>query len=321
MITVPPGSSPPASDDLFEAERPRLTGLAYRMLGTVADAEDVVQDAWFRWHARRDGEVDRPEAWLTTVTTRIALDHLRTARRRREAYVGPWLPEPLVAEAGPAEAAEVAESLRLGFLTVLDQLEPVERAVFLLADVFAVPFAEIALTIGKSEGACRQIASRARRRVRPGTGPERSATRGPVGSGPAPASAGRHRTERSAADRAVVDRLMMAVALGDVEVALRCLAPGVVCVSDGGASTRAARRPVVGADRVVRLLVNLSRRYAGRLTARPASINGDVGSVVSVDGTVDMVTAFELVDDRVVTIRIVRNPDKLTHVDGPPLVR
>ena len=137
------------------------------------------------------GTVDRPEAWLTTVTTRIALDHLRTARRRREAYVGPWLPEPLVAEAGPAEAAELAESLRFGFLTVLDQLGPVERAVFLLADVFAVPYAEIAVTVGKSEGACRQIASRARRKVRPDagrtageTGPSRPRDRPGRGRGP-----------------------------------------------------------------------------------------------------------------------------------------
>ena len=163
-MTTVQTTAPTAATDVFERERPRLVGLAYRMLGTVADAEDVVQDAWFRWQAPCPGEVDRPEAWLTTVTTRIALDHLRSARRRREAYVGPWLPEPLVADAGPAEVAELAESLRLGFLTVLDQLKPVERAVFLLADVFAVPFAEIADTVGKSEAACRQIASRARRR-------------------------------------------------------------------------------------------------------------------------------------------------------------
>ena len=166
MTEAPSRDTDRSGAALFERERPRLVGLAYRMLGTVADAEDVVQDAWFRWQAVPPGGVDRPAAWLTTVTARIALDHLRTARRRRESYVGPWLPEPLVAEAGPAEVAEVAESLRFGFLTVLDELGPVERAVFLLADVFAVPFAEIAVTVGRSEAACRQIASRARRRVR-----------------------------------------------------------------------------------------------------------------------------------------------------------
>jgi RNA polymerase sigma-70 factor (ECF subfamily) len=307
VTTVPTGEAPETPDDLFERQRPRLVGLAYRMLGTVADAEDVVQDTWFRWRALGPGEAVRPEAWLTTVATRIALDHLRTARRRREAYVGPWLPEPLVADVGPAEAAELAESLRLGFLMVLDQLQPVERAVFLLSDVFAVPFVDIAATIGKSEAACRQIASRARRRVRPAEGDR----------GPGPSAA----RGNPGADRAVVDALMAAVARGDVDLALRCLAPEVVCVSDGGATTRAARRPVVGADRVARLLINLTRRWAGHLTARPASVNGDVGSVISLDGAVDMVTAFEVEGDRVVTIRMIRNPDKLSHVGAPPSVR
>ncbi len=306
----PPDGEPPDSDaptplDRFERERPRLVGLAYRMLGTVADAEDVVQDAWFRWQAAPPGTVDRPEAWLTTVTTRIALDHLRTVRRR-ESYVGPWLPEPLVAEGGPAEAAELAESLRFGFLAVLDQLQPVERAVFLLADVFAVPFAEIAVTVGKSEAACRQIASRARRRVRPVDGPKPGRD---------------HRTGVRRSDREVVDALMTAVVTGDVTAALRHLAPDVVCVSDGGAAVRAARRPVVGADRVARFLINLTRRHAGRITARAASVNGEAGTVVSLDGAVDLVTAFEIADGRVVAIRMVRNPDKLLHVDAPPTVR
>ncbi len=306
MTTASDPGPPVAVDDVFERERPRLVGLAYRMLGTVADAEDVVQDTWLRWRRLRPGEVERPEAWLTTVTTRVALDHLRAARRRREAYVGPWLPEPLVTEAGPAEAAELAESLRFGFLTVLDQLQPVERAVFLLADVFAVPFADIAVTMAKSEVACRQIASRARRKVR---------AVDTAGHPPMDSRAGPRE------DRAVVDALMTAVARGDVDRALAYLAPDVVCVSDGGAGRRAARRPVVGADRVVRFLINLTRRYAGHLSARPASVNGDVGSVVSLDGTVDVVTAFELVDGRVVTIRMVRNPDKLARVEAPPSIR
>ncbi len=312
MTTVPFPRPPVAAGDLFERERPRLVGLAYRMLGTVADAEDVVQDTWLRWRTLGPDEVDRPEAWLTTVTTRIALDHLRTARRRRESYVGPWLPEPLVEEAGPAEVVELAESLRLGFLTVLDQLQPIERAVFLLADVFAVPFADIAVAVGKSEVACRQIASRARKRVRPVDGTGRSPADDPAGH--------RHLADERA-QRAVVDALMMAVALGDIDTALRYLAPDVVCISDGGADRRAARRPVVGADRVVRFLVNLTRRHAGRLTARPASVNGDVGSVVSLDGVVDVVTAFELQGDRVTTIRMVRNPDKLAHVEVPLSIR
>jgi RNA polymerase sigma-70 factor, ECF subfamily len=276
--------------DLFERQRPRLMGLAYRMLGTVADAEDVVQNVWFRWHKLRPGEAERPEAWLTTVTTRVALDHLRAARRRRESYVGPWLPEPLVGEVGPSESAERADTLRLGFLTMLDQLKPVERAVFLLADVFGLSFAEIARIVDKSEGACRQIASRARPRVR------RPTARRPTGS-----------------DRAVVEGLMTALATGNIDLAMEHLAPDVVCVSDGGADRRAARRPVLGAERVARLLVNLSRRYRGSISVRTETVNGDVGTVVSIDGVVDLVTAFEVEQGRVSVVRSVRNPDKLGH--------
>ncbi len=279
--------------DVFQHERPRLVGLAYRMLGTVADAEDVVQDAWIRWQQTRHDQIERPAAWLTTVTTRIALDHLRSASRRRETYVGPWLPEPLVTESGPADAAELSESLRLGFLTVLDQLQPVARAVFLLADVFGVPFADIAATVGKSEAACRQIASRARQRVRTPTT--------------------RQHTE---ADRLVVEALLAAVAVGDIQQVLAHLDPDAVCVTDGGAAVRAARRPVVGASRVARFLVNLTGRFAGQLSVRPASVNGDVGVVVLIDGAVDLVMAFEVRGDRVVAIRMVRNPEKLAHVDA-----
>ncbi len=287
----------PDPADLFERERPRLVGLAYRMLGTLPDAEDVVQNAWFRWN-RRPGEVERPEAWLTTVTMRIALDQLRSARRRRESYVGPWLPEPLVDDVGPAESAELADSLRLGFLTVLDQLKPVERAVFLLADVFGVPYAEIGETVGKSEAACRQVARRARQRVR------RPPVRRDAGS-----------------DRAVVEALLAAMATGDVELVMQHLAPDAVCVSDGGANRRAARRPVLGAYRVARLLVNLGHRLDETMSLRMALVSGDVGTVVSVDGVVDLVTAFEVDQGRVVAIRAVRNPDKLTHVDKPVALR
>ena len=239
-------------------------------------------------------QLERPEAWLTTVTTRVALDHLRSTRRRRETYVGPWLPEPLVTPAGPEDAAVLADSLRLGFLTVLDQLTPMERAVFLLADVFAMPFAEIAATVDKSEVACRQIASRARRRVRqPATSHDPDA------------------------NRAITDALLAAIAVGDVAEVLERLAPDVVCVSDGGAARRAARRPVVGATRVARLLVNLAHRYTGDIEVRTASVNGDAGAVIVMGGEVDVVAAFEIQDRRVVAIRLVRNPDKLAHVACP----
>lgn len=288
----------PTPTDVFERERLRLIGLAYRMLGTVTDAEDVVQDAWLRWQTVRTDQLERPEAWLTTVTTRIALDLIGSARRRRETYVGPWLPEPLVSPAGPEETAVMADSLRLGFLTVLDALKPVERAVFLLADVFGVPFAQIADTVGKSETACRQIASRARRRVRQ----------------PAP-------DRDPGANRVVADALLAAIGSGDIDQVLSHLAPDVVCVADGGAGRRAARRPVVGADRVSRLLVNLAQRYTGDLEVRAVSVNGDAGALIFVGGVVDVVIAFEAHGTLVTTIRLIRNPDKLTHVACPVPLR
>jgi len=281
---------------VFEAERPRLRGLAYRMLGTISDVDDVVQDAWLRWQAVDLDALDRPEAWLTTVTTRLCLDRIRAARRRREEYIGPWLPEPLVSDGGPEQAAELADSLTLGFLTVLDRLGPVERAVFLLADVFAVPYAEIAETVGKSEAACRQVASRARARLR-GAAPEGSAA-----ERPAPP------------DRRLVDELVLAIGRGDIAGVLARLAPDAVCVTDGGPTRRAARRPVVGAPRVARFLVNLTHRYGGAMSLRPVTINGDAGVMISLDGVVDMVAAFETQAGRVHAIRIVRNPDKLGHI-------
>lgn len=297
MAVTGPGR---AADDVFEAERRRLLGLAYRMVGTIADAEDVVQDAWLRWQGTDQRVIERPAAWLTTVTTRLALDRLRARQRRQEDYVGPWLPEPLVSDrpaAGtdPEAAAELADSLTLGFLTVLDRLAPVERAVFLLADVFAVPYAEIAGVVGKSEVACRQIASRSRRKLH---------------------ESGDHHP--SGQDRALVDGLVMAIAVGDIDGVLARLAPDVVCVSDGGANRKAARRPVVGADRVCRFLVNLTRRFADDVSFSPATVNGDAGIVVSLAGAVDLVAAFEVDDGRVAAIHIIRNPDKLAHVGSPP---
>jgi RNA polymerase sigma-70 factor (ECF subfamily) len=279
---------------VFEGVRPQLLGLAYRMLGTLADAEDVVQEAWLRWQGTDPVNVERPQAWLTTVTTRLALDRLRTLRRRREDYPGPWLPEPVVIAPGPEEVAELSESLTLGFLTLLDRLGPMERAVFLLVEVFGFSYPEVADAIGKSEVACRQIASRARRRLR--DSPVRPA---------------------SPAERRVVDELVVAVAQGDVASALARVAPDAVLITDGGPKRRAARRPVVGAERVVRFLTNLGRRAYLRAQVLPSTINGDPGLIVSVDGAVDFAAAFEVEDDRVAAIWLVRNPDKLEHLPEP----
>lgn len=297
-MTVDPVHVSPSASDAFTAARPRLLGLAYRMLGTLADAEDVVQDAWLRWSGANQESIERPEAWLTTVTTRLALDHVRAGRRRREDYVGPWLPEPVVLAPGPEEQAELADSLTLGFLTMLDELSPTERAVLLLADVFAVPFADVSASVGKSEVACRQIASRARRRLR------ESNVHRPAGS-----------------DRQVVDELLVAFALGDVDAAVARMAPDVVSISDGGPDRRAARHPVVGADRVARFFVNLTRRQGDAAMVESALINGDPGVIVRLGGVIDLVAAFEVEDARVAAIWIVRNPEKLEHVAEPVALR
>ena len=283
--------------DVFESARPRLLGLAYRMLGTLADAEDVVQEAFLRWHAADHDAIRNADAWLTTVTSRLSLDRLRAAQRRREDYVGPWVAEPLVLEPGPEESVLRTESLTLGFLALLDRLAPVERAVFLLADVFGVPFAEVAGAVGKSPAACRQIASRARTRVRD-EAPRFSAN----------------------PDRKVIEEFLVAVALGDVDAVIQRLAPDARCISDGGAQKRAARRPVVGADRVARFFVNLSRRYGPTASYAMATINGCPGLIVSIDGEVELAAAFDVDDGHITSIWAVRNPDKLAHlVEAAPL--
>jgi RNA polymerase sigma-70 factor (ECF subfamily) len=245
--------------DVFASARPRLVGLAYRMLGTIGEAEDVVQEAWLRWNVADRDAIGTPDAWLTTVTTRLALDRLKSARRRREReqYPGPWLPEPVVTEAGPEDAAELADSLTLGFLTLLDRLGPVERAVFLLADVFGMPYSEVADAVGKTEVACRQIASRSRRRLQ-----------------------GSHSRKPTADERRIVDELLVAMYLGDVSAVLQLLSPDAVCISDGGPHRRAARRPIVGADWVARFCIKVTRKTSDGSRVVPAAINGDPGVIV-----------------------------------------
>ena len=281
---------------VFEEQRPRLLGLAYRMLGSLSDAEDVMQEAWLRWQRAEHVEIDEPAAWLTTVTTRLALDRIRAIERRREDYIGPWLPEPVSLAAGPEDDIELAESLTLGFLVLLDRLGPTERAVFLLADVFHEPYASIARAVGKTEEACRQIASRARRKVRAGAEPR-----------------------CAPADRALLGELVMAVATGDIERVLSLCDAQVVFVSDGGPNRHAARRPVLGRDRVARFLVNVAGRLAGG-SASIELVNG-VPAFVTHDERGVTVTFVEQRDGVVVGVRTVLNPDKMAGIGEPHVLR
>lgn len=287
----------------FEPERPRLLGLAYRMLGSIADAEDVVQETWLRWQLADRTEIERPAAWLTTVTSRCCLDRMRMTSRRREEYVGPWLPEPVAVQPGPDEAVEMADTLTLGFLVMLDRLNPVERLVFLLADVFGLRYREIADIAGRSEAGCRQIAHRARA----------SLAAEPLSPPP------------TDADDISVVQLMAAVMGGDVPGTIALLAPDVVMVSDGGRDHRAARRPVVTPGRVARLLVNLSKRSDPSWVVQPCRLNGRIGLVLSEEDTPRMALIFETgsatEDARVRRIWAVLAPEKLAHLSEAPLIR
>ncbi|NLD75996.1 MAG: RNA polymerase sigma factor SigJ [Acidimicrobiales bacterium] len=293
---------PAERDERFEAARARLHGVAYRMTGSISDADDLCQEAWIRWAAQDRSDVDDADAYLVTVVTRLALDRLRSAQHRRETYVGPYLPEPVVTVPGsrpepdPSEAAELADSLTYAFLVLLDQLSPVERAVLLLHDVFGYPFAAVSDAVDRTEEAVRQIASRSRRKIE--------------GSVP--------RTVKPDPEivNGVLARLMVAIMSGDVDGVMAEMAPDVVQLDDGGAAKRAARRPVVGADRVARLWVNLAKRGA-HLSVRFADVNGSPGLVFLDGDEPEMVMCADLDESgRIVRIFGQMNPDKLRHVTG-----
>jgi RNA polymerase sigma-70 factor, ECF subfamily len=283
---------------VFEQERTRLFGLAYRMTGSVAEAEDIVQDAWLRLarsteHGSdidNDIAIDNPAAFLTTVTTRLALDRLKSAKHRRETYVGPWLPEPILTDRDPAHILELDETVTIGFLHVLERLGPVDRAVFLLRDVFEVPYAEIAATIGRSEGACRQVAHRARERVR--------AERPRV-------------TVSEAHQQELLDAFMVAAASGDMVALEHILADDVVLTSDGGAEHHAARRPVVGSSRVARFVVNLMGRADGDVQIVRTQANGEPALYLAAGPDRAVLVVFSLDAERVLGINLVVNPEKL----------
>lgn len=283
--------------DRFTALRPRLFSIAYRMLGTRADAEDVVQDAWLRWHGS-DGEAVRSdEAWLVTTVTRLAIDRLRAAKVQREAYVGWWLPEPLVSvEETPEAAAELAGDLSVAFLWVLERLSAEERAAFLMREVFDYDYAEIAALLGKSEAACRQMVHRAGTRVR---------------------SERPRFTVDEAAHRRLLAGFMQAAASGDRSSIEALLADDVRMVSDGGGKVPSFQRVLEGSHRIANLYWVTGRRLAGRIDWRIARINGETGLVRYVDGQPESAQAFVTDGQRIVAIYSIRNPDKLAGI--PPL--
>jgi RNA polymerase sigma-70 factor (ECF subfamily) len=287
-------SNRPHDNDPLAPHRGRLLGLAYRMLGSRSDAEDIVQDAYLRFAGAQD--VHNAEAFLVTVVTRLCLDRLKSARAQREVYVGPWLPEPVFdAEGLSADAAtELADDLSFALLLALDRLSPLERAAFLLHDVFDTPFSEIAAMLDRTEAACRQLATRARRAVRD----ER----------PAPAA----RPDNHAR---LLQAFGEAVTSGDVARLAELLREDAVAITDGGGRKTAARNPIQGADKIARFFIGLAAKNAGHeIRVEPAMINGAIGALLYLDGELDHTMSMAISGEKIAAIYIVRNPDKLRHL-------
>ncbi|MGW3627220.1 RNA polymerase sigma-70 factor [Streptomyces sp. NPDC000880] len=284
--------------EVFEEHRPVLTGVAYRMLGRVADAEDVVQDAWLRWSAEDRSGVREPCGFLVRITTRLAVDRLRHVKSRREAYVGPWLPEPIATDFGPtlpdtAERAVLAESVSLAVLVVLESLSPLERAVFVLREAFGFPYGEIATTLDRSEVAVRQLAGRARRHV------EERKPRYDVDPGEC---------------RDLTERFLAAASGGDLDALLTLLAPDVRLVGDSGGKSKAPLRVMDSADKVGRFLFAVAKEPIRELGVRFVELNGAPALLVLSAGKPDSVFQLEVLDGRIQCIYIIRNPDKLASL-------
>ncbi|MFJ4788324.1 RNA polymerase sigma-70 factor [Streptomyces sp. NPDC088794] len=284
--------------DVFEEHRPVLLGVAYRMLGRVADAEDIVQEAWLRWSGADHAQVREPRAYLVRVTTRLAIDRLRQVKARNEAYVGPWLPEPYVTEFGDtvpdtAERAVLADSVSLAVLVVLESLSPLERAVFVLREAFGYPYADIAAMLDRGEPAVRQLAGRARkhvdeRRPRYEVDPDRR--------------------------RDLTERFLAAAAEGDLEGLLELLAPDVRLVADSGGKSRAPLRVLDSADKVGRFLLGAARKGVPDPSFRFMELNGGPAIVALSAGKPDSVFQLDIYEGRIQSVYIMRNPDKLASL-------
>ena len=280
-------------DAIFEQRRGAMTGLAYRMLGSRADAEDVVQDAWIRWRGVDPGEVANPAGFLNKVVTRLCLDRLKSARARREVYVGEWLPEPVVDD----DHERLGEDLSVAFLLALERLTPLERAAFLLHDVFDLPFAEVAKTLGRGEAACRQLAARAREHVKAGKPRYR----------PSPEE-----------EQRLTSAFLAATMSGDESLLRGILAQDVVMHSDGGGIAKATLNPVFGLEKAVRLVLGLKKKFPTPedATARLARINGAPGIVLSHEGVVFQTMGLEITDGRIAAVYTMRNPQKLARLNS-----
>jgi RNA polymerase sigma-70 factor, ECF subfamily len=289
-----------SATEAFVAHRNLLFTVAYEMLGSAADAEDVLQETWLRWAGVDLDTVRDRRAYLVRITTRQALGRLRTLGRRKESYVGPWLPEPLLTAPDVAEDVELADSVSMAMLLVLETLTPTERAVFVLREVFDLAYDEIAEAVDKSPAAVRQIAHRARAHV---------AARRPRG------------VVSPAEYRGALEAFQRAVETGDLQHLLDILAPDVVFLGDGGGVKQAALRPIVGADRVARLLAVAMPRIGGDVSVEPVQINGCPALIVRLNGEIDDVVAVRIDDGLITGLYIVRNPEKLSHMEQETALR
>jgi RNA polymerase sigma factor (sigma-70 family) len=300
----PEGGRPDLGLSAIMSERRQLINLAYRLLGSLAEAEDAVQETYARWYSmsrQQQDAIESPAAWLTTVASRIALDVLGSARARRERYVGEWVPEPLPdpAEwisgrpggvmADPADRVTLDESVSMAFLVVLESMTPAERVAFVLHDVFGYPFAEIAEITGRTPAACRQLASSARRRVRASQPPAAPAAR----------------------QASIVREFKRAWQASDIEALVGLLDPDATVIADGGGLVSAALQPIEGGEQIARYLIEIARLAPSSMTILERTVNGQPGLVAQLDGVTVTVLAFDIADDRIKHVWAVRNPEKL----------
>ncbi|MDH3498893.1 MAG: RNA polymerase sigma-70 factor [Acidimicrobiia bacterium] len=283
--------------DVFEPHRRRMFGIAYGMLGQVMDAEDVVQDAYLRWSQVDTASIENPAAYLTTVTTRLAIDRLRSAQKRREEYVGPWLPEPVVPGADPGDVVAEAEQISLAFMTALERLNPVERAVLLLREVFDLDYAEIAAVVGRSPANCRQVAVRARVHV---------------------GDAGRSYRPSPERQEELLTAFVGAMSRGDLDQLTAVLAADVTLWSDGGGNVRAALHPIHGVIKVARFMLGIRKNAAPGDTFSFTTANGDPAIYLARDGRPFAVIALQMADEGIVGVRSVLNPEKIGHLERVP---